>query len=162
MAELAAPRRAAFLVVPEAEQRAELAERGGFHLTADPERALANRIERDVRFSARVAQQARELGFPVLLRDAPVDELVRRAETVLDLPASLDAAALARVRRDENEALAQQVALYRASGDAPPEHLDIPLPFACECGKRGCDATVELRLEQFGQSSVHAHAERAS
>jgi hypothetical protein len=32
-------------------------------------------------------------------------------------------------------------------------------PFACECGRRGCDELVQLTIEEFdGQSQVLAHA----
>ena len=51
-------------------------------------------------------------------------------------------------------AVATQVRLYRASGDAPPEHHEWAIPFTCECGASGCDVVVELPLADYDAISA--------
>jgi hypothetical protein len=53
---------------------------------------------------------------------------------------------LASVRRWENENLARNLRAWIASGDVRD---DMTFRFACECGRLGCGAQVELTLPEF-------------
>jgi len=130
---------AAFLVPTAARIRATGAERGQLDVL----------VQRNLLLAAHIASDAEDWGFPVLLVDRPLDGMIARVGTELSaaiarLPRGGD---LAAVRRHENDVLAEQVRLYRASGEAPPGSP--PLPFACECGAAGCDAVVELTLDEY-------------
>jgi hypothetical protein len=108
-------------------------------------------VERNLLLARRIRDEAEAAGFPVLDVDRPLDAMVELVDAqftdaIARLPRGGD---LAQVRRLENDALARQVSLYRSSGDAPPQHLDVPLSFACECGRPGCDDVVEVGLETY-------------
>lgn len=135
---------AVFLVPTEERIRATAAER----------RTRPVVVERNVLLAARIRAEAEAAGLPVLAVDRPlaamterVDELV--APALERLPRDVDRPA---VRRFENDVLANQVRLYRASGDAPPG--DRPLPFVCECDVRGCGDVVELTLGEYDTLSA--------
>jgi hypothetical protein len=122
--------------------------------SSDPARALGARLVKDRIHADRVASLAREHGFPVLVMDGSRD-LVAEAESLLEIPAG--AVDLRAVRRWENEAAAANIRAWLASPEAPLEHAGYP--FACECGRRGCEATVQLTLEEFDAAPrvlVHA------
>ena len=79
--------------------------------------------------------------------------MIERVEAVLApaiarLPRGGD---LAAVRRSENDVLAEQVRLYRASGEAPSGSP--PLAFVCECGRSGCAEEIELTLGDYLRGS---------
>jgi len=50
-------------------------------------------------------------------------------------------------RRIENDAIATQVGLYRATGEPPKPWPE--LVFFCECGRVGCADEIELTLEEY-------------
>jgi hypothetical protein len=122
--------------------------------STDPARALEARLVKDRLYADRIAALAREHGFPVVVvewgRDvgASVASLLEIREGLTDLRA---------VRRWENEVAAAWIRAWLGSPEAPEE--DEGYPFACECGRRGCDAVVELTVEQFDAApQVRAHA----
>jgi hypothetical protein len=151
IAAVAAPDQVLLLVPSEERQRATLAERGSMRGSSDPGRAAFNLHRRNVRLAELIALEAERLGYMLLRVDRSLEAMIVRAEAVLAralarLPRGGD---LVAVRRFENEALATQVRLYRASGEAPD--ATPPLPFACECGRSGCTAVVELMLEAYDE-----------
>ena len=117
--------------------------------SSDPARALANRLIKDRIYADRIAERARELGFPVLVNDGSrpfVDEaeaLVRIPEGPVDLRAA---------RRWENEASAANIRAWLASPESPG--FDPQLTWSCECGRYGCDATLRLTLSEYESSDV--------
>ena len=122
--------------------------------SSDPARALQARLVKDRLYADRVAALAREHGFPVLVMEGDRD-LVGEVESLLEIPEG--SADLGAVRRWENEAAAANIRSWLVSPEAPEEHDGYP--FACECGRRGCDEVVELTIEEFDavpQVLVHA------
>ena len=122
--------------------------------TGDERGQLDVVVQRNLLLAAHIATEADDFGFRVLLVDRPLDGMIARVGAELDaviarLPRGGD---LAAIRRHENDVLAEQVRLYRASGEAPPGSP--PLPFACECGAAGCDAVVELPIEEYDAISA--------
>jgi hypothetical protein len=137
---------AVFLVPGEERIRATGAERGQREVV----------VERNLLLAERIAAEADAAGLPVLAVDGELEEMTARVEGLLApeiarLPRGGD---LAAVRRFENDALAEQVRLYRSSGEAPPGSP--PLAFACECGRSGCAEEVELTLEDYLRVSAGA------
>ena len=112
--------------------------------SSDPARALQARLAKDRLYADRVAALAREHGFPVLVVDGDRD-LVAEVEALLELPEGV--VDLAAVRRWENEAAAANIRAWLVSPEAPREHGGFP--FACECGRRGCDEVAQLTIEEF-------------
>jgi hypothetical protein len=122
--------------------------------SSNPAQALANRLVKDRLYADRVAELARERGFPVLVMDGSRD-LVAEVESLLEIPAG--ASDLVAVRRWENEAAAANIRAWLASSEALREHSGYP--FGCECGQPGCGETVQLTIEQFfAAPEVLAHA----
>jgi len=141
---------AVFLVPTEERIRVTGAERG--------QRAVV--VERNLVLAERIAAEAEAAGLPVLAVDRGLAEMTERVETALApaiarLPHGGD---LAAVRRFENDVLAEQVRLYRASGEAPPGSP--PLAFSCECGHSGCSEEIELTLEDYLRVSAGADRSR--
>ena len=140
---------AVFLVPTPEFQRASLSPRP--MPSSDPARALANRLVKDRLYADRVAELARERGFIVVDVDGSrsTDELCAliedafpdyfRGSEPVDLPA---------VRRWENEKVARNVRAWIASGDLRTSG-EMPVPFACECGRLGCGERVEIMLTDF-------------
>jgi hypothetical protein len=125
---------AVFLLPPEEQIRRVRAERGTRPVVT----------ERDVLLAARIADAAEH----VVVVDRPLDEMIERVADVFSLeglPRAVDRPA---IRRFENDVLARQVRLFRASGDAPPGD-DRPVPFACECDVPGCADLVEVTLADY-------------
>ena len=112
--------------------------------SSDPAQALANRLVKDRLYADRVAELARERGFPVLVMDGERD-LVAEIESLLEIPEG--AADLAKVRRWENEAVAANIRAWLASPEASGEFSGYP--FGCECGRPGCGETVLLNIDEF-------------
>lgn len=121
--------------------------------TSDPERALENRIERERLVGRHIEADAlaRELrviridGSRSLLEVAAevgaiLGELIARGP-VASTPTERRA-----LRRDDNLQVHSQVSTYfeRAPGAGDPT-ADL-VPFACECGAAGCDASVDTTL----------------
>lgn len=154
------PDQTLFLIAKPDAQRARLMARGGKTETSDPERALANSVERDLLISKRIATEAAVLGLPSLTVDRPLNEMIQAATSHFEpsIRRGPEGRRLRAIRRIENEAIYEQVRLYRASGEARPEHMTAAIPFTCECGTSGCSATRELRLEEFAAlQSVLCH-----
>jgi hypothetical protein len=80
-------------------------------------------------------------------------ELVDEVAALLDVregPIDLHAA-----RRWENEAAAENRRAWIASGDHRVAD-DVPFTWVCECGRRGCDATVRLTLAEYERGGVRS------
>jgi cytidylate kinase len=147
---IASPSHALFLVAPQDEQRERLLARGPMTWTSQPELARANAVERDLLISALIAREAEEHGLTLLEVDAPLELMIERADAALaTIPAGGD---LSIVRRIENDAIATQVRLYRATGEPPKPWPE--LIFFCECGRVGCTDEFELSLEEYEALSV--------
>jgi hypothetical protein len=116
--------------------------------SSDPARALRARLVKDRLYADRVAALAREHEFPVLVMDGDRD-LRAEVESLLEIPTG--AADLGEIRRWENEVTATNIRLWLASPEAPAEHHGYP--FACECGRRGCDELVVLTIEEFDSAA---------
>jgi hypothetical protein len=122
--------------------------------SSDPARALEARLVKDRIHADRVAELARDCGFPVLVMDGSRD-LVAQAESLLELPAGGDD--LRAIRRWENEAAAANIRAWLESPEAPREYAGYP--FACECGELGCGKTVQLTMAEFAATpQVVAHS----
>lgn len=142
---LASPSHALFLVPLPDEQRQRLTARGPMTWTSRPELARAKAVERDLLISQVFADEAAELGLPQLAVDAPLDVMIERADAALaDVPGCGD---LSVARRIENDAIATQVRLYRATGEPAKPYPE--LVFFCECGRVGCADEIELSLEEY-------------
>ena len=122
--------------------------------SSDPARALANRLVKDRLYADRVAALARERALPVLVMDGERD-LVAEVESLVEIPDGTED--LAAIRRWENETAAANIRAWLASPEGPQENLGYP--FACECGRPGCDETVQLTIEEFDATpAVLTHA----
>jgi hypothetical protein len=145
------PRRAAAVfLVPTPERMSATAEERG-------QRPVV--LERNLVLAERIRAEAAAAGLPAIDVDRPLAEMIELVDAhfavaLERLPRAADRPA---VRRFENDVLARQVRLYRASGEAPPG--DFPLPFACECATAGCADVVELTLADY--DAVSAGADRS-
>jgi hypothetical protein len=119
---------AVFLVPSEGQIRRVRAERGSRPVIADRDVLLARRFD----------------GLPVDRPLAEMIELVASKFSLDRLPRAVDRPA---IRRHENDVLARQVQLWKASGHAPEG--DWELPFVCECDTPGCGELVELTLGDY-------------
>ena len=147
---LTAPDQALFLIPDPQEQLQRLLARGPMPGTSDGLRARANASDRDLLISELFAREARELRLRALPVDRPLDGMIELAadhfaEAIERGPRAVD---LSATRRFENDAIATQVRLYRASL-APLELPDEPLSFACECDAPGCTAEIQLTLADY-------------
>lgn len=156
---------AVFLIPTQEFQRSVLARRA-MPPTANPRVAQENRIRKDQLYAERIASSATEHGFPVVLVDGSrsPEEILATAQrsfaTVID--ANRGPIDLQPVRRWENEVFADNALSWLASSDAPHEPPRA-YPFACECGRLGCSAQVELALADFQATRrvvAQAHAGR--
>ena len=123
--------------------------------TTDPERALANRVEKDRLFGERIADHAIRRGFEVIVVDgsrSPSDILGDAEQRLATAPAlrerRLDGTNFRAVRRWENEALATNLRSWINSIHVIEGPLPL-WPFACECGDHRCADIVELTLDEF-------------
>jgi hypothetical protein len=129
--------------------------------TPDPRRALANRIEKDRLFAARVAGRAAALGFATIRIDGtrPPEAIVAEIEQLLGAPPPGEVE-LAAVRHWENDAYARNARAWLESLHAPSE--EPVLPFACECGEPACAEFVELKLAKYeaaGRALADGHGD---
>lgn len=119
--------------------------------SSDPERALAARLVKDRLHAHRVATLANERGFPVLELDGlrPPEEMLALVQGMFaDLLRESEPLDLTAVRKWENENTARNLRAWISSGDLRG-NAEMLFPFACECGRLGCAARVELRLGQI-------------
>lgn len=125
--------------------------------SSDPVQALANRLVKDRLYAERIAELARERGFATITVDGTrePEDVAAEVERLLDVPEGT--CDLREARRWENDAVAENLGSWLASRQGPPKRA-ITYPFACECGTRGCDARVELTLDEYAaRESVLAH-----
>ena len=154
----------AVFLVPSCEFQRSLLAKRPLPPTADPQRALENRIEKDRLYAERVAALAAAHGFTTIVVDGsrPPDVILDEVERVLApvVCAVREPVDLGPVRRWENEAVAANIRSWLSSLHAPAE-APFPYPYACECGRRGCDERVQLTLAEFdGLSTVVSAAHR--
>jgi len=147
---------AAFLIGTRGCQRDVLAKRP-LPATADPARALENRIEKDRLFGERIVALARARGFPVITIDGrrtpaeiaaeipglPAPEVGQEPERV---PGPLPGVSAA--RRWENRIVADNIRSWMASSQRTPD-LPPAWPFVCECGRLNCTVTVPRSMSEF-------------
>jgi hypothetical protein len=140
--------RAVFLVGTAGWQRSVLVARP-LPATADPARALANRIEKDRIHGERVAALARARGFPVITIDGrrTAEEIGEEiAAGIPGVPAPGPGVPAA--RRWENEVVADNIRRWMTSSQWAPG-LPGTFPFACECGRPACTETVSRSIAEF-------------
>lgn len=111
---IGSPEQALFLQPDLDGMRERLLARGPMEATSDGVRARENATARDILIADVFEREARELRFPKLPVDAPLDEMIDRAAALLapvvdGLPRGGD---LAAVRQFEEEVLQTQVRLY--------------------------------------------------
>jgi hypothetical protein len=142
---------AVFLIGSPAFQRSTLVRRG-MPPTADPAQAMANRVEKDRLYAEGLRRDAAAYRFPIIDVDGSytpgqlVNGVQRLAAPILggyQPPADLSG-----VRRWQNEITADNVGRWLESGDVPPGPVSPP-EFACECGRLGCAARVNLTLAEY-------------
>lgn len=134
-------------LLPTAEVQDErLAQRGLPPAVAELYRLLRRVIE----------QQVRAHGAPYL----PIDEDSRIEDTVAAVerlfaaalragPAATDAGERRQLLRYANRAIVDQYRAYAARPWAPRSSLATVCAFACECGRDGCRASVDLAIAEF-------------
>ncbi|HZS31153.1 MAG TPA: hypothetical protein VFA37_07845 [Gaiellaceae bacterium] len=140
---------AALFVVarPELQQRLLQARGPGVSArTSDPERALANRLGRDVLLAERLRAGAAEHGFE-LVEVREVEETLPAVEARLrpllgDWPEREHGDVSAR-RREENDTRLRQ---WRSHVDAAPIADPGVVELACECDAPGCELPVAIGL----------------
>jgi hypothetical protein len=140
---------AVFLVPTPEFQRAVLSPRP--MPSSDPERALAARLVKDRLYADRVAALARKRGFRVIEVDGSrtPEEIAGEVEDEFaELLSANEPRDLAMARRWENENVARNLRAWIASGDSRAP-ASTAFSFACECGRLGCAARVELTLSEF-------------
>jgi hypothetical protein len=140
--------RAVFLVGTREWQREVLAERP-LPATADPARALENRIEKDRLFGERVVALARLRGFRVITIDgvrAP-EEIAAEVAGLLEIE-PVTGPGVAAARRWENRIVAENIRSWMASSHWTPESPEA-WPFVCECGRATCMVTVPRSIPEF-------------
>jgi hypothetical protein len=144
--------RAVFLVPTPKFQHANLSPRP--MPSSDPAQALANRLVKDRLYADRVAELARARGFTVIDTDGSrsTDELCALIEDAFpDYVQGSEPVDLPGVRRWENEKIARNVRAWIASGDLRTAG-EMPVPFACECGRLGCGERVPISLGDFDRA----------
>jgi hypothetical protein len=124
--------------------------------TSDPERALANRIEREHRVTEAIERAADERGLTTLRVDGSRD-LSRMQEAVEATfgpvlargPSADTKDERQAMRRAENEIVLRQVRTYieRVPAAGTPESF--VCPFSCECGESGCGAQPEMTIAEY-------------
>jgi hypothetical protein len=157
---LASRDHAVWLVPSPGFQRARLEERPRvtFERTSEPARALENRIRRELRVGEEIERDARARGFDVLRVDGScrLEEMTAAVESIFARVLRAGPRAETEhdrwaLRRESNVVLLRQVSTYfeRVPEAGDPETT--PVPFACECGRGGCDATAELPLARVAR-----------
>jgi hypothetical protein len=142
--------RAVFLVGTPEFQRAVLEPR--LMPSSDPVLALRHRLAKDRIYADRVAERARQVGFPVIDVDGTRDLVDEVIELLQIEPEPID---LVAARRWENESVAANLRAWLISPEAPDRELG-SFSFACECGTPGCAARVELTLDEFFSGAVRS------
>ena len=133
--------------------RLEERPRTTFERTSDPRRALANRIERELRVGELLVTDATRRGLHVLpvSEESTVDDVLYAVEkifasTLAAGPRATTAEARRAIRRDANRTLYSQVSTYFERVPEAGDPATSPIPFDCECGTAGCEATKPVPL----------------
>lgn len=150
---------ALYLVADGELQRQLLAGRGGasYERSSDPERALANRLERDRILTERLRAAALERGLTVREVHDPaeaaalIENQFRRALGAWD--ARGDRGDVTARRREENDDRLRQ---WRLHAGNVREAAAGEVQLACECERPGCTLTVPVTLAEA--ESIRAHA----
>lgn len=142
--------RAVFLVGTPEFQRAVLEPRP--MPSSDPALALRHRLVKDRIYADRIADRARELGFPVIDVDGTRD-LVEEVGALLQIEA--DTIDLVAAHRWENEMVARNRRAWIASGDHRVSSA-FAFTWVCECGQLGCEATLKLTLDEYEAGAVRS------
>lgn len=150
---------ALYLVADGALQRKLVVGRGGtrYEDSSDPERALANRLERDRVLTERLRAAALERGFAVREVHDPaeaaalIETQFRRALGAWD--ALGDRGDVAARRREEND---DRLLQWRLHAENVREAAAGEVQLACECERPGCTLTVPVTLGEA--ESIRARA----
>lgn len=141
---------AVFLVGTREWQRDVLAKRP-LPATADPGRALENRIEKDRLFGERIIDLARDRGFQVI----PIDGGRTPEQIAAEIPGLPGPASgpvpnsdVSEARRWENRIVAENIRSWIATSHWVPE-VSQEWPFVCECGRATCTVTVPRSIPDF-------------
>ncbi|GIH07550.1 hypothetical protein Rhe02_56170 [Rhizocola hellebori] len=142
---------AVFLVATAAFQRSVLQQRP-LPETADPARALVQRIEKDRLYAQQIIQLAHAHGHSVITVDGTRSpgSILEEVERIFKVHhgSSVSSGELSAARRWENRVVADNIRTWLTTPHAPPQLPDT-YRFACECGVRPCVAVVELPLDVF-------------
>lgn len=135
---------ALFVVAAPNLQRELVTARGSstYARTGDPERALANRLERDAILADRLRAAAEVVEINDVSETAGVIERFFGPQ-ISEWIARPDHGDVGARRRDENDARLRQVRAHAAAtGSDPSRELDL----ACECSRAGCAEVVRISL----------------
>ena len=153
---VAGPGHAVWLVPTPEFQRAQLLERPriSFERTSDPERALENRIQREILVGELIEFEARQRGFRVIRVEesrgllevaAEVEEAL--GEAIAAGPRAATSGERFELRRRHNRQVHRQVSAYFARVPGAGDPAASPVPFACECGASGCLGRLSATLD---------------
>jgi hypothetical protein len=152
--------RAVWLIPTPEFQHARLEGRPAPKSVSDSKRARLNRIEVALLLTATIEGQARERGVRIVTVDGSrsVDELVASVENAFAKALSRGPRAETTAqRRDlvryENEAIATQHLGFFARVPAAGDANTVVYPFACECGRPGCEEVVELAVTAYPRAA---------
>lgn len=162
---LADPDQALYLVADGELQRKLLVGRGvtSYQRSSDPERALANRLDRDRILAERLREAALRRGLAVReVRDpaespAVIEGQFRRVLGAWD--ARGDRGDVVARRREENDDRLRQ---WRLHAENVPEAAAGEVELACECERPGCTLTVPVTLGEAESIRARAAGFRAS
>jgi hypothetical protein len=158
---VAGPDRAVWLVPSPEFQRARLVERPRveFEQTSDPDRALENRIAREIAVGALIERDARERGFRVIRVDGSlgVEEvagLVEEAfgDAIAAGPRASTPAERLELRRRHNRQVLSQVSAYFSRVPCAGDPAASPVPFGCECAASGCLVRTFVPLDAAAET----------
>jgi hypothetical protein len=169
---VAGPGHAVWLVPTPEFQRARLLERPRveFDRTSDPERALENRIAREIAVGALIERDARGRGFSVIRVDGSLglEAVAGRVEeafgdAIAAGPRAATAAERFELRRRHNRQVHRQVSAYFARVPGAGNPAASPVPFGCECGASGCPertlVPLDTAAETFGRAGARLLAD---
>jgi hypothetical protein len=157
---VAGPGHAVWLVPTPEFQRARLLERPTveFDRTSDPERALENRIAREIAVGELIERDAQERGFRVISVDGSlgVDEVAAQVEEAFGeaIAAGPRAATAERfeLRRRHNRQVHRQVSAYFSRVPGAGDPAASPAPFGCECAASGCFVRMLVTLDTAAET----------
>jgi hypothetical protein len=151
---------AVWLIPSPAFQSTRLRERPShtWQQTSDPERAVENRIERERLVGERIEAEAAARDLRVIRIDGSrsLFEVAQEveaafADVIARGPVASSPSERRAIRRDDNLQVHSQVSTYFERMPGAGDPAASPVPFACECGAAGCDASVEATLAGAGR-----------